>query len=68
LRNKTALRTLIEHFNNVDFEAKNVATQIGFEWYDWFCKDSNLENKTKRMRNNMMSIRLGLAIFLYKQN
>lgn len=51
MRNAISLRTWIERFNNGDFEAKDVATQIEAGWYDWFCKDSSLANKTNRMGN-----------------
>lgn len=51
MRNEITLRTWIERFNKGDFYAKDVATQIEAGWYDWFCKDSSLANKTKRMGN-----------------
>ena len=51
MRSEITLRTWIERFNNGDFETKDVATQIEAGWYDWFCKDSSLANKTKRMGN-----------------
>ena len=33
------------------YEGKDVRTQILAGWYDWFCKDSSLVNKTKKMGN-----------------
>ena len=51
MRNEITLRTWIERFNKGDFDAKDVATQIEAGWYDWFCMDSSLANKTKRMGN-----------------
>ncbi len=51
MSNEITLRTWIVHFNNGDFESKDVATQIEAGWYDWFCKDSSLANKTKLMGN-----------------
>lgn len=51
MRNEISLRTWIERFNNGDFDAKDVATQIEAGWYDWFCKDNSLATKTKQMGN-----------------
>lgn len=46
-----SLRTWIESFNRGEFESKDLQTQIKAGWYDWFCKDESLANKTKRMGN-----------------
>ena len=46
-----SLRTWIESFNKGDFDSKDLQTQIKAGWYDWFCKDESLANKTKRMGN-----------------
>ena len=43
------LREWIERFNNGDFEEKDYQTQCNAGWYDWFCRDTSLANKTKRM-------------------
>jgi len=48
---ETKLRDWIERFNNGDFEGKDYATQCDAGWYDWFCKETSLANKTKRMGN-----------------
>ena len=39
MRNEIVLRTWIKRFNNGDFEARVVLTQIEAGWYDWFCKE-----------------------------
>ena len=44
-----SLRTWIPKFNLNEFESKDLETQIKAGWYDWFCKDESLANKTKRM-------------------
>lgn len=36
-------------FENGDFNFVDVKTQIKAGWYDWFCKDSSLLNKTLKM-------------------
>lgn len=46
-----SLRTWIDKFNHNDFDSKDIETQIKAGWYDWFCKDESLANKTKRMGN-----------------
>lgn len=43
------LREWIERFNNGDFDEKDYQIQCNAGWYDWFCKDTSLANKTKRM-------------------
>ena len=44
-----SLRTWIPKFNLNEFESRDLETQIKAGWYDWFCKDESLANKTKRM-------------------
>jgi hypothetical protein len=46
-----SLKTWIESFNKGEFDSKDLQTQIKAGWYDWFCKDESLANKTKRMGN-----------------
>ena len=46
-----SLRTWIPKFNLNEFESKDLETQIKAGWYDWFCRDESLANKTKRMGN-----------------
>ena len=40
------IRTFIDRFNAGDFENTSVKTQIEAGWYDWFCRDISLANKT----------------------
>ena len=64
MRSEITLRTWIERFNNGDFETKDVATQIEAGWYDWFCNESSLVNKTKRMGNIIKQFKDGGKINL----
>lgn len=49
----------IQRFQSGDFENKNTKTQIEAGWYDWFCKDTSLANKTKKMGNIINQIKVG---------
>jgi len=49
----------IQRFQSGDFENKNTKTQIEAGWYDWFCKDTSLANKTKKMGNIIKQIKFG---------
>lgn len=46
----------IHKFNRGEFSAPDRATQIDAGWYDWFCKDTSLRNKTYRMGNIIKQI------------
>ena len=41
------LKTWIHNFNEGVYEDGKVEKQIEAGWYDWFCKDSSLLNKTR---------------------
>jgi hypothetical protein len=58
------VKTWIERFNNGDFESKDYATQCEAGWYDWFCKDTSLAGKTKRMGNIVKQFKHGGKINL----
>ncbi len=53
------LREWIKRFNNNEFESLDVKVQIEAGWYDWFCRDTNLKNKTKKMGNIIKQIKDG---------
>ena len=53
------LRTWIQRFNNNEFESLDVKVQIEAGWYDWFCRDTSLRNKTKKMGNIIKQIKDG---------
>lgn len=52
-----SVREWIVRFNNGEFESKDFKTQINAGWYDWFCKDTSLGGKTKRMGNIVKRIK-----------
>ena len=49
----------IANFLNGKYDSRDVKTQILAGWYDWFCKDSSLVNKTKKMGNIIKDIKSG---------
>lgn len=49
-------REWINKFNKGEFDSKDCTTQCNAGWYDWFCKDSSLANKTIRMGNIIKKI------------
>ena len=46
----------IEIFDNGLYDSSDVDTQIDAGWYDWFCKDSALKNKTIKLTKKLKSI------------
>lgn len=39
----------VKKFDNGDFNAPDFQTQVDAGWYDWFCHQSSLVNKTKKL-------------------
>ena len=56
---ETSVRNWITRFQNNEFRFENVGIQIDAGWYDWFCKDSSLANKTKKMGNIVKQVKEG---------
>lgn len=50
------LNTFIQRFNAGDFEAGDFDIQVEAGWYDWFCLDSSLANKTKKLGKKVRQI------------
>lgn len=48
-RKNVCLRRWIENFDAGKYDAPDRTTQIDAGWYDWFCNDSSLAGKTKRL-------------------
>ena len=49
----------IDEFMEGNFDDADVKTQILAGWYDWFCKDSSLATKTKKMGNIIKQVKRG---------
>jgi len=52
----------IQRFNASEFDKPDTKTQIEAGWFDWFCRDSSLVNKTKKMGNIIKQITLKLVM------
>ncbi len=49
MENRISLKTWITNFKLGLYDHNDRTTQIDAGWYDWFCKDTSLKNKTKKM-------------------
>ena len=49
----------IQRFNTGEFDKPDTKAQIEAGWFDWFCRDSSLANKTKKMGNIIKQIKTG---------
>lgn len=52
-------REFIQKFDAGEFDSADVTTQIEAGWYDWFCRDASLCNKTKLMGKIIRQIKDG---------
>ena len=57
MERKINIGSWIDAFLTGTFDSADVQTQIKAGWYDWFCKDSSLAAKTKRMGNIISKLR-----------
>lgn len=49
--NQINIRTFLERFDRGDFNNPDVGVQCAAGWYDWWCRDKSLCNKTKKLGN-----------------
>lgn len=54
-----SIREWVKRFNNKEWDQPDCSTQCEAGWYDWFCKDSSLLNKTRRMGRIIKQIKDG---------
>lgn len=59
MKEKLNVSRWIDEFNEGNFADADIKVQILAGWYDWFCKDSSLVNKTKRMGNIIKKVKDG---------
>lgn len=48
--------TFALRFLRGEFEDNSVNTQIEAGWYDWFCRDTSLANKTRNLGNKVIQL------------
>jgi hypothetical protein len=65
--NETSLRKWISKFNNGDFNKSDFDTQCNAGWYDWFCDDDELKDKTYYMGNIVKELKDSSKLNLDKQ-
>lgn len=56
------IRKWIEKFDNGEFTGESISrydieTQCKAGWFDWFCRDTSLKNKTKKIGNIIKDIK-----------
>lgn len=59
MKDRISIKEWINRFLSREFDSQDVRVQIQAGWYDWFCKDSSLANKTKKMGNIVRQIKSG---------
>ena len=64
MEEKRTVRSWQQAYNSGAFELPDRKTQIDAGWYDWFCKDTSLANKTKRMGQIVKQVKDGGKIDL----
>jgi len=53
---RMSIREFLKRFDRGDFDSKDVNVQIEAGWWDWFCKDSALRNKTYYLAKKLKSL------------
>jgi hypothetical protein len=59
MKKEMNVRTWTKRFKQGDFESKDLNVQCEAGWYDWFCRETSLAGKTKRMGNIIKQVKDG---------
>lgn len=59
---RLTLRNWISAFESGEFDSNETQTQIRAGWWDWFCKDSSLRNKTYALAPKIKRIAKSIKI------
>jgi len=50
------INTFAGKFLDGQYETNSVKTQISAGWYDWFCQDTSLRNKTRKLGKKVVQL------------
>lgn len=53
---KLSIREYLKKYNKGEFRNPDIETQCSAGWWDWFCKDSSLRNKTYSLTHKLIQI------------
>ena len=53
---RMCIEEYLQRFDQGDFNSPDVNTQIDAGWFDWFCKDTSLRNKTYKLTGYLKQI------------
>ena len=56
MEKRMCIEEYLRRFDQGDFNSPDVDTQINAGWYDWFCKDTSLRNKTYKLTGYLKQI------------
>ena len=61
------IRQWMVNFESGMYNAPDLKTQCAAGWYDWFCRDTSLANKTKSLGKKVMKIAKSSKVDIDKQ-
>ena len=56
MNDRMCIEEYLQRFDRGEFDSPDVDTQIKAGWYDWFCKDTSLRNKTYKLTGYLKQI------------
>ncbi len=56
MEKEISIKEWVRKFDNGEFDANDVETQCDAGWYDWFCRDTSLRNKTYKLAPKIKEI------------
>lgn len=59
MEQEISVRVWQTKFKSGEFNSPDVQTQIKAGWYDWFCRDTSLAGKTRRMGSIVKQVKSG---------
>lgn len=61
-----SIQNYLNNFNAGAYDDNSVSTQCDAGWYDWFCRDTSLRNKTYTLTNKLKQLILSDKINIYQ--